>query len=245
MPGVSGQDWQRLLEAQRAIQQHFPDLVLVGGTASALHAGHRFSLDGDHVIADLRSSFGRVVESLEALSGWKTARLAPPVMILGSFEGVETGIRQLRRTEPLETEMIAGLQVPTLAEMTRVKGWMVVTRNATRDYLDFGALSAKLGSSFVEAMSSMDRLYPQETGETALRQLGKQLAEPKPYDLGDPSTLGGRFRGLEQPWQDWAFVSSYSRKLAQTLMDYTLGVSELEEGWDAPSSPEPGSGPDL
>lgn len=32
-----------------------------------------------------------------------------------------TGIRQLRRTRPLEWEIVDGLRVPTLAEMARVK----------------------------------------------------------------------------------------------------------------------------
>ena len=37
-------DWERLLAAER----HLPDAVLVGGTAAALHAGHRVSL-GEHL----------------------------------------------------------------------------------------------------------------------------------------------------------------------------------------------------
>jgi len=70
--------------------------VLVGGPA-ALHAGHRRSLDGDHVLEDLRPRFDEVLAALER----------PPVAdltreetgaILGSLDGVMTGIRQLRRT---------------------------------------------------------------------------------------------------------------------------------------------------
>ena len=50
-------DWERLLAAERHLQALLPDAVLVGGTAAALHAGHRLSLDGDHVLADLRDRF--------------------------------------------------------------------------------------------------------------------------------------------------------------------------------------------
>ncbi len=46
-------DWEQLLAAERHLQTLLPDAVLVGGTAAALHAGHRVSLDGDHVLADL------------------------------------------------------------------------------------------------------------------------------------------------------------------------------------------------
>ena len=38
--------------------------------------------------------------------------------------------RQLRRTHPLETEVIEGLTVPTLAEMARIKLWLLATRLA-------------------------------------------------------------------------------------------------------------------
>jgi hypothetical protein len=46
--------WERLLAAERHLQALRPGAVLVGGTAAALHAGHRRSLDGDHVLVDLR-----------------------------------------------------------------------------------------------------------------------------------------------------------------------------------------------
>lgn len=41
-------EWHRLLEIQQQIQRHFPECVLVGGTAAALHAQHRVSLDVEH-----------------------------------------------------------------------------------------------------------------------------------------------------------------------------------------------------
>ena len=71
------------------------ELVLVGGTASAIHAEHRFSRDADHVLTDLRSRFDDVLKELESVAGWKTARVQRPVQILGSLDGIETGIRQL------------------------------------------------------------------------------------------------------------------------------------------------------
>ena len=37
--GASEQDWERLLAAERHLQQLLPGTVLVGGTAAALHAG--------------------------------------------------------------------------------------------------------------------------------------------------------------------------------------------------------------
>jgi hypothetical protein len=37
------------------------------------------------------------------------------------------------------------LEVPTIEEMLRIKTFLVVERNATRDYLDVAALSHHLG----------------------------------------------------------------------------------------------------
>lgn len=223
MPGgslvpVSGdEEWQRLLEAQRHLQQAFPDLVLVGGTAAALHAGHRRSLDGDHVVGDLRQHYDEVLRRLEELAGWRTNRARPPVLILGRFEGVETGIRQLRRSAPLETEQIAGITVPTLLEMVRVKAWLVVTRNAVRDYVDLCALAKASGAGYVRALSRLDELYPQDSGESVLRQLCKQLAEPRPYDLAEGQRQLAEYRGVQPPWQDWEHVRAVAQDMAFTL----------------------------
>lgn len=95
-------DWERLLAAERHVQALVPGTVLVGGTAAALHAGHRRSHDGDHVLADLRDRFDDVLAALEGVAGWRTARVQRPVLVLGGLDGIATGIRQLRRSAPLD-----------------------------------------------------------------------------------------------------------------------------------------------
>ena len=213
--------WQRLLATQRTLQQHFPDLVLVGGTASALHAGHRISLDADHVLTDLKRSFDDVLTALEAMAGWQTRRRKRPVMILGKLDGVETGIRQLMRSRPLETETVLGIRVPTLREMLRIKAWLIVTRNKTRDYLDTCALADQLGlEEAVAALVPLDDLYPQDMGETVTRQLAKQLAEPLPDDLDDLDL--SQYRELKPPWNSWDYVRECSLALSDVITDQIL-----------------------
>src|SRR6185369_16534595 len=96
-----------------------------------------------------------VLTTLEAAEGWSRARVQRPVLILRQLDGILTGVRQLRRTRPLETEEVAGLQVPSLAEMTRIKAWLLVTRNTVRDYLDTVVLAERLGQAGVaRAMES-------------------------------------------------------------------------------------------
>src|SRR5687767_15108385 len=107
-----------VLAAAAKLQQIVDGTVLVGGSAAAKHAGHRVSFDDDHVLADLRERFDHVLQALEDTDGWVTARVRSPVLILGSLDGVETGIRQLIRQRPLEVEEArvgrTKLRVPTL-----------------------------------------------------------------------------------------------------------------------------------
>jgi len=88
--GTSGlPEWEQVLSAAAHLQTIFPDAVLVGGTAAAIHAGHRVSRDADHVPTDLRQRFDDVLAQLESVAGWKTARIRQPAQILGSLEGIE------------------------------------------------------------------------------------------------------------------------------------------------------------
>ena len=93
-----------VLRAAARLQRIVPDAVLVGGTAAATYASHRVSFDDDHVVADLRERFDAVLADLEDSDGWITARVKRPVLILGSLDGVETGVRNLIRRTPLEVE---------------------------------------------------------------------------------------------------------------------------------------------
>ena len=137
-------EWEQVLSSAAHLQRILPETVLVGGTAAAVYAEHRLSIDADHVLTDLRQRFDQVLAELESVAGWKTARVNRPVQILGSLDGIETGVRQLIRDEPLETFQIEYLgekiTIPTEAEILRIKGVLILKRNATRDYLDFVAL---------------------------------------------------------------------------------------------------------
>src|SRR3990167_5766569 len=115
------QEWERLLSAQMAFQADFPECVLVGGTAAALHAHHRVSIDADHTHPKLKERFAEILKKVEKEAGWRTKKLEPPVLILGNFQGVRTGIRQLIRSKPLETTIIRGLKIPTPEELLRIK----------------------------------------------------------------------------------------------------------------------------
>ena len=213
MSGTKLPEWDRVLSAAAHLQTILPDAVLVGGSASALYAAHRMSVDADHVLTDLRSRFDAVLTALESVAGWKTARIQRPVQILGKLDGIETGIRQLIRETPLETQResisIQGVSIeitlPTPAEMLRIKAVLILKRNATRDYLDFAALSDRLGAHNTRAaLAILDALYPQTNGESPLMQLQIQLATPLPFDL-DTIELA-EYKQLSERWHEWSAV---------------------------------------
>jgi hypothetical protein len=138
------------------------------------------------------------------------------VLILGQLAGVLTGIRQLRRTAPLETEQIEGLRVPTLAEMARIKAWLLVTRYTVRDYLDTVVLFERLGEAGVRsALARLDEIYRQPSGASPLSELAERLAEAQPADRARIDLQS--YRGLVAPWNDWDHVVACGRRWAPII----------------------------
>jgi len=206
-----------------------PGAVLVGGSAASVYAAHRLSTDADHVLTDLRPRFDQTLAELESVAGLKTARVKRPVQILGSLDGIETEVRQLIRDEPLETVEIEylgeKLTLPTEAEMLRIKGVLILRRNATRDYLDFVALADHMGAEkMVAALRPFDRLYPQPNAESAAQQLQIQLANPLPYDLEELNLA--EYKNLDLRWRDWQTVKSVCADCATLIFDHIVGLED-------------------
>ncbi|MGH3444842.1 MAG: hypothetical protein ACRDPB_05670 [Nocardioidaceae bacterium] len=225
----------RVLASATRLQQAVPDAVLVGGAAAAYYAGHRDSLDHDHVLADLSERYADVLEAVEATEGWVTSVRAsrPPMTLLGSLGGIEAGLRQLRRARPLEVVEVdapgAGLlRVPTLEEILRIKAYLVVQRNQTRDYLDVVALSHRLDESDVAETDAVgvlagideyyrDRSEDAEPFDSVLTALVQHLSEPKPRDSRVTGQLAP-YKGLDSQWHDWATVVAACQDLADRLL---------------------------
>jgi len=222
---VSSNDFGQVLAAAARLQELVPDAVLVGGSAAAHHAGHRVSFDADHVVVDLKSRFDEVLAALEDTEGWITSRLTRPVMVLGRLDGIETGVRNLIRSRPLEVEEIRvgdrTLRVPTLAEIARIKAWLCLIRNATRDYLDFAALADRLGEEqAASVVGSLDQYYVDQIGPGGRRvatQVAKQLADPRPGDLAEVDLRF--YRQLEPRWQQWEAVAAACGRVAVRVLE--------------------------
>lgn len=235
MPDKNLPEWEEVLSAAARLQTYLPGAVLVGGTAAAFFAEHRLSVDADHIFPDLQKKFDQVLADLESVAGWKTARVQRPVQILGNLDGIETGIRQLIREHPLETTMVdfkgKKIVLPTEEEILRIKGVLILKRNATRDYLDFVALADRMGpKKIIGSLRKFSRFYPQEGGKSALLQLQIQLANPMPYDLKGMNL--STYKGLNPKWHDWTAVKSVARVVSSLIFDHALETGES----DRPSS---------
>jgi len=217
---------QRVLESAAELQAVVPDAVLVGGSAAALHAGHRDSFDHDHVLPDLVERYETVLEAVEATEGWATSVRAskPPFTIMGSLGGVQAGLRQLRRARPLETCEVdlgggATVVAPTAAEALRVKAYLVVQRNVVRDFIDVVALADHLGfDPAVDLLAGIDDYYEDRSGEmgSVLTTLVTALASPSPRDTDVIDELP-RYKGLDARWHRWDDVVGACQELALRL----------------------------
>lgn len=105
--------------------------------------------------------------------------------------------------------------------MARIKAWLVLRRNALRDYLDLVALSQRLGERAVPVLAALDDYYEDQHGPGGKRvvtQLAKQLAEPRPYDLDDVDL--SRYRRIVPGWRSWDAVEGACRDLAAGLLEH-------------------------
>jgi hypothetical protein len=159
-------------------------------------AGHRISFHHDHVLRDLGKHFDEANAALESIVGWRTKRRIRGKLLPGEVDGIDAGLRNQRRSAPLETASVKArggrtLKIPTIEEMLRIKAFLIVERNATRDYLDVAALSHHLGKPrSVTAIEPMRYLYAEFAGEA----------------------------GDIPPWNDWRAVESQCRSVALEML---------------------------
>jgi hypothetical protein len=214
-----------LLESAAHLQRLVPGAVMVGGAAAILYADHRESSDHDHVVADLADRFEMVLEAVEEDEGWATNRVTPGKVILGNLDGIEAGVRQMIRKVPLEITVVTvpsgeEVTVPTVEETLRIKAFLVVRRNQTRDHLDLAALSEHLGVERAAAvLARIDDYYADQHdgGDGIASQLLRQLSDPMPADRSVIDQLAS-YRRLRRRWSNWSSVTDVLGKVAASMV---------------------------
>lgn len=190
-----------------------------------LYASHRDSYDHDHVVADLAARFDAVLEALESDPEWVLNRVTPGKIILGSLGDIEAGVRQLIRRQPLEVQVVtlpggAAVTVPTAAETLRIKAYLIVKRNQTRDYIDVAALADQFGiPESAAVLGALDDYYDATVGDTTAvaSQLLRQLGEPRPQDSQTTKQLN-HYRNLTPRWASWSAVVEQCQKTADAML---------------------------
>ncbi len=216
--------FRALLESAAHLQRLVPGAVMVGGAAVILYADHRES--HDHVLADLADRFEMVLEAVEEDEGWATNRVTPGKVILGNLDGIEAGVRQMIRTAPLEVTKVVlpsggEVTVPSEEETLRIKAFLTVRRNQTRDYLDLAALADHLGVDRAAAvLGAIDDYYEAGDvgGDGVASQLVRQLADPRPADRSVTEQLSS-YRRLRKRWSEWNAVTGVLGELAAGMVE--------------------------
>ena len=197
------------------------ELIAVGGTGAALHAHHRYSLDADHIVGTLTEHFDEVTEALDELPGWQTNRQTRPVLILGSFDGIEQGLRQQRpvRRTPVETEIVEGLRIPTAADMLRIKAYLCADRRSVRDFVDAVALADQLGAEARSALALLNAAYAPLGALSPLLAFAEAcMSEPADKTLVELSN----YKGIRAPYDSWEYLDCRRHALAQLAAELDL-----------------------
>lgn len=202
--------------SDHSLAEASPELLAVLESASRLQ----------EMAPDLRDRFDVVLEALESEGEWVTNRVVPGKIILGQLGDIEAGVRQLIRTRPLETTRVTlpsgrELTVPTADETLRIKGFLIVRRNQTRDYLDVAALADRYGSrEAADVLARIDDYYADQHGggRGVAAQLVRQLGDPRPNDSSVTRQLDA-YRNLAARWASWDEVRATCRALAAAMLE--------------------------
>ena len=215
-------DFKRVVEGAVELQNQLPwlEMVVVGGTAAAVHAHHRYSIDADCVTPFLKETFDVVSSSLDDWEGWQTNRVRRPVVILGERHGVQLGIRQLRRTVALDTQKIGGLLVPTPEEALRIKAYLLTERGAMRDFIDVAALSDLIGPDrSIASLKHLNELY-EPSGQLTRLSTFSQAVFDTPRDFDE--TVLHTYKGIQPPYNRWLHVEKACCQLGAKLAEIEL-----------------------
>jgi RND superfamily putative drug exporter len=127
----------------------------------------------------------------------------------------------MERRSPMETTNVQlptgdRLQIPTGAETLRLKSYLIMCRNTTRDYAEFADLVDSMETrTAAEVLTAMDRYYcgQQSRKQWVATQLVRRLADPQPSDEHDTRMSGPEAEA------DWAKVRERCLSVAVAMLE--------------------------
>jgi heme transporter len=133
----------------------------------------------------------------------------------------ETDDPRFERRSPVETTHVQlptgdRLQIPTGAETLRLKGYLIMSRNSSRDYAEFAELVDTMEAETAAlVLAGMDRYYCCQSPrrQWIATQLVRRLADPNPSDLDDESWPGPDAKA------DWEEVRQRCLSVAVAMLE--------------------------
>jgi hypothetical protein len=139
------------------------DFVLYGGTAIALHLGHRESIDFDF-FGDRPFDPVKLVRDIPFMADATITQMEPGTVSATVNRGgmVKVSFFEVTETPRLKPPLIApdnGLQVASLLDLAGMKAKVVLQRAEAKDYLDIDALLTNGGLDLPTALSAAQAIY--------------------------------------------------------------------------------------
>jgi uncharacterized membrane protein YdfJ with MMPL/SSD domain len=133
----------------------------------------------------------------------------------------ETDHPKFERRSPVETTHVQlptgdRLQIPTGAETLRLKGYLIMSRNSSRDYAEFAELVDTMEAETAAlVLAGMDRYYCSQSPrrQWIATQLVRRLADPHPSDLDNESWPGPDAKA------DWEEVRQRCLSVAVAMLE--------------------------
>ncbi len=152
------------------------DFLLCGGTAVALHLGHRTSVDFDF-FGTTPFDPGELCESLPLAVSASIVQQAPNTLtLLVDREGVVKisffGTANIKRLEPVAVANDNGIKVASLLQLAGMKAVAVQRRAEAKDYIDIAAILADGRVDLPHALAAASLIFgPQFRPELTLKSL--------------------------------------------------------------------------
>jgi hypothetical protein len=166
-----------------------PDLHLGGGTAVAVHLGHRESRDLDFFF-HRATNLGEIRQLLGTLG---------PFALTHESEGTLKGLFGATKIEILDAAglaqlakptVVAGLHVMGLPDLMAMKIKVMAERGEMRDYFDVKAIDEQGSISVEEGIGLYMRRYGLEPGSEALPHLYRTMGDLSDVEVDDLLPIG-------------------------------------------------------
>ncbi len=141
------------------------EFTLYGGTAIALHLGHRDSVDFDF-FGTRKFQPQQLFEKISFLNGADITQQAPSTLsCLVERDGtVQVSFFGVPAIKPIKEPSIArdnGLKIASLIDLAGMKAFVVQQRAEAKDYIDLDAMIERKFIDLPTALSAAKKIYPQ------------------------------------------------------------------------------------